>query len=46
MIIEIIDTQERINSILHFLGESVQDGLITMETIRVIKYHHDEKQNS
>ena len=46
MVIEIIDTQERINSILPILDEHVKEGLITMETVRVIRYHHDEKQNS
>ena len=43
MVIEIVDTQERINSILPFLDEHVKEGLITMETVRVIRYHHEEK---
>ncbi len=43
MVIEIVDTQERINSILPFLDENVKDGLITMETVRVIKYNHNQK---
>jgi PII-like signaling protein len=43
MVIEIVDTQERINLILPFLDLHVKEGLITMETVRVIKYHHNEK---
>ena len=40
MVIEIVDTRERVNSILPFLDENVEDGLITMENVSVIKYHH------
>ncbi len=44
MIIEIIDSRDRVNSFIPFLDEHVKNGLITMETVRVIKYHHDKKQ--
>ena len=43
MIVEIVDTREKINSILPFLDENVGEGLITMENVRVIKYHHNNK---
>jgi PII-like signaling protein len=43
MIIEIVDTRERINSILPFLDEHVKEGLITMEEVSVIKYNHNKK---
>ncbi|MFC2098119.1 DUF190 domain-containing protein [Bacteroidota bacterium] len=45
IVIEIVDTRERVNSILPFLDENVKDGLITMETVRVIKYQHNKKAN-
>lgn len=40
MVIEIVDTEENLNKILPFLDEVVQEGLITMERARVIKYRH------
>ena len=38
IIIEIVDTEEQINTILPFLDEVVADGLITLENVRVITY--------
>lgn len=43
MIVEIVDTREKVNSILPFLDENVKDGLITMENVSVIKYQHKNK---
>ena len=43
MVIEIVDTREKVNSILPFLDEHVKNDLITMEKVSVIKYHHDKK---
>ncbi|HEC41959.1 MAG TPA: DUF190 domain-containing protein [Bacteroides sp.] len=44
MVIEIVDTREKVNSILPFLDENVENGLITMENVSVIKYHHHRKE--
>lgn len=41
VIVEIVDSPEKIQLILPFLDENVGDGLITIENIRVIKYLHD-----
>jgi PII-like signaling protein len=41
MVIEIVDTEERIDLILPFLDETVTEGLVTLEKIRVIKYRHN-----
>jgi len=38
IVIEIVDMEERINKLMPFLDETVKDGLITMEKIKVIKY--------
>ncbi len=45
MVIEIVDTVENIEKILPFLDETVDEGLITRENVKVIKYRHskDEK---
>jgi PII-like signaling protein len=41
VMIEIVDTEENIEKILPFLDETVKEGLITMEKVRVIKYRHN-----
>lgn len=38
IIIEIIDTEENLKKILPFLDESIEDGFVTMEKVRIIKY--------
>jgi len=40
VVIEIVDTEEKINLLLPFLDENVKEGLITLEKVRVIKYRH------
>jgi len=40
VVIELVDTEENLNKILPFLDESVTEGLITLEKVRVIKYRH------
>ncbi|MBN2350491.1 MAG: DUF190 domain-containing protein [Bacteroidales bacterium] len=42
IVIEIVDTQEKIQSFLPFLDEVVKEGLITLENIKVIKYRSSE----
>ena len=39
-VIEIVDTEENLKKILPFLDETVEEGLVTMEKVRVIKYRH------
>ena len=40
VMIEIVDTEKNIEKILPFLDETVQEGLITLENINVIRYRH------
>ena len=40
VIVEIVDTEENLNKIIPFLDETVEEGLITLEKARVIKYRH------
>jgi hypothetical protein len=42
VIIEIVDTEEKLNTLLPFLDEVVTEGLITLEKVRVIKYRHSQ----
>jgi uncharacterized protein len=43
IIVEIIETQERIDQILPRMDEMVEGGLITLEKVRVILYHAAKK---
>jgi uncharacterized protein len=40
VVVEIVDSEEKLNMLLPFLDEVVQEGLITLEKARVIKYRH------
>jgi len=40
VIIEIVDIEENINKLLPFLDETINEGLITLEKMRIIKYKH------
>ncbi|MCD4683328.1 MAG: DUF190 domain-containing protein [Bacteroidales bacterium] len=42
MVIEIVDSVENIEKILPFLDETVDEGLITRENVKVIKYRHSK----
>lgn len=44
MIIEIVDKKERIEAFLPDLDKMVGEGLITLETVKVIAYRHSEKE--
>ena len=44
MVIDIIDREERINDLLPILDEMVTEGLITLETVHVVKYVHGDEQ--
>ena len=44
IIIEMVDSEEKINKLTPFLDEHVKEGLITMESIKVIKYRHSNKK--
>ncbi len=41
VVIEIVDREERIQTIIPFLDETVRQGLVTMEKVRVIKYRSE-----
>lgn len=40
VVIELVDTEENLKKLLPFLDETVVEGLITLEKVRVIKYRH------
>jgi PII-like signaling protein len=44
MIVEIVDTEEKINGLLPHLDEMVLEGLVTLEDILVLKYRSNRKK--
>src|SRR5437868_13727755 len=42
ILIDIVDSAEKIRELLPFLDEAVLEGLITIEEVRVLKYRHNE----
>ena len=44
MVIEIVDTEEKVNAFLPVLDEMMGGGLVTLEKAKVIRYQDQEKQ--
>lgn len=44
ILIEIVDTKENIDRLLPYLDESIEEGIVTMETVHVYKYRHADAQ--
>lgn len=40
IVIEVVDSAENIERFLPFLDETVQEGLITIEAVKILKYRH------
>ena len=45
IIIELVDTEENIDKMLAFLNEAVENGLVTLEKVKVIKYKAGNKKS-
>jgi hypothetical protein len=43
IVIEIVDTEENINKLMPFIDATVEEGLVTLEKMRVIKYRHSQQ---
>lgn len=42
LVVEIIDTTEKIQSFLPFVNEVVKEGLVTLERVRIFFYRHNQ----
>jgi uncharacterized protein len=42
IVIEIVDSKEKIDTLLPFIDQAVNEGLVTLEEVRVIKYRADQ----
>ncbi|HOO70296.1 MAG TPA: DUF190 domain-containing protein [Spirochaetota bacterium] len=40
LVVEIVDTEEKIQEIMPFIDETITEGLVTLEKMRIIKYRH------
>jgi len=40
VVIEIVDTREKIDTLMPFIDQQVVEGLVTLEDVKVIKYRH------
>jgi Uncharacterized conserved protein len=45
IVIEIVDSEEKVNAFLPVLDEIMGGGLVTLERAKVIRYQHQEKGN-
>lgn len=45
LLIEIVDTEEKVNTLLPELQKMMGGGLVTLEKVKVIHYRHDEGKN-
>ena len=43
VIIEIVDTKDKIDTLIPFLDEYIKDGLVTIENVEAILYRHNKK---
>ncbi|OGW28650.1 MAG: hypothetical protein A3K09_04865 [Nitrospinae bacterium RIFCSPLOWO2_12_FULL_47_7] len=43
IVVELVDTEENLNKLLPFLDETVTDGMVTLEKIKVLKYRNSGK---
>jgi PII-like signaling protein len=44
LVVEVVDTQERVDRLMPILDEMVADGLVTLEKVRVLKYSAGQKR--
>ncbi len=46
LVIEIVDTEQRIEALLPILDEMVGDGMVTIETVRIVTYRASDSRTS
>jgi PII-like signaling protein len=44
LVIEIVDTEEKLAPLLTVLDGVVEEGLVTLEKVHVVMYRHSEKK--
>lgn len=46
IVVELVDTQEKLNLLLPWLDEHVQEGMVTLERVQVIHYRHSQNNKT
>ena len=46
LVVEIVDAEDKIEEFMPYLDTIIDEGLITMEKVRVIAYRHNLKDNA
>ena len=46
MVIEIVDSEEKVNAFLPILDEMLGGGLVTMEKVKVLHYRHERRPSA
>src|SRR5262249_34259009 len=44
LVVEVVETQERVDRLMPILDEMMADGLVTLEKVRVLKYSAGQKR--
>jgi PII-like signaling protein len=44
IVIELVDSADKVQSLLPFLDQAVAEGLITIEAVRVLRYRHNQEK--
>ncbi|MCF7875317.1 MAG: DUF190 domain-containing protein [Candidatus Omnitrophica bacterium] len=44
IVVELVDREENLKKLFPFLDETVKEGLITLEKVRVVKYRHSKSK--
>ena len=45
LIVEVVDSQEKIDAVMPHLDEMMSGGMITLEKVSVVRYTHDPNKN-
>jgi len=45
MVVEIVDSEEKINAFLPWLDEVIHEGLVTLEKAQIIAYRHNRSKD-
>lgn len=45
LIVEVVDSQEKIDAVMPHLDEMMSGGMITLEKVSVVRYTHDPNRN-
>lgn len=46
VVVEIVDAESKVEQLLPFLDDEIQEGLVTLEPVRVIKYRHSGSKHA